>query len=231
MAIKTAAELAAACKGVAKNHKTLYVMGCFGAPMTPSNKDRYTRNHSYNQQTVRTVMIKSATANTFGFDCVGLIKGLLWGWSGNTSMNYGGAKYESNDVPDINADRMIQVCKNVSTNFASLKVGEVVWTTGHIGVYIGDGLAVECTPNWKNGAQITAVQNLGRKSGYNGRTWKKHGQLPYVSYPATPEKTIGQVAHEVILGKWGNGATRKAKLEAAGYNYLAIQNMVNKLLK
>lgn len=37
---------------------------------------------------------------------------------------------------------------------------------GHWGMYIGDGLAVECTPIWDNGAQITAVQNIGTKAGY-----------------------------------------------------------------
>lgn len=231
MAIKTAAELATACKGVAKNHKTLYIMGCFGAPMNSTNKDRYTRNHSYNRQTTRTVMIKSATPNTFGFDCVGLIKGLLWGWGGDKSKTYGGAKYEANGVPDISADQMIRACKNVSTNFSGIEVGEAVWTDGHIGIYIGDGLAVECTPNWKNGVQITSVHNISKKSGYNGRTWKKHGRLPYVSYTATHKKTTAQVAHEVLLGKWGNGATRKAKLEAAGYNYRAVQNIVNQMLK
>lgn len=231
MAIKTAAELAAACKGVEKNYKTLYIMGCFGAPMSRSNKDRYTRNHSYNRQTTRTVMIKSATPSTFGFDCVGLVKGLLWGWDGDKSETYGGAKYEANGVPDINADSMIKVCKNVSTNFSGIEVGEVVWTEGHIGVYVGNGLAVECTPNWKNGVQITAVHNIGRKSGYNGRTWKKHGKLPYVTYTAAHKKTTAQIAREVILGKWGTGATRKANLEAAGYNYRAVQNMVNQMLK
>ena len=69
MAIKTAKELAAAAENAAKYFKTLYVMGCFGAPMNSKNKDRYCRNHSYNRQTKRTVKIKAATADTFGFDC------------------------------------------------------------------------------------------------------------------------------------------------------------------
>lgn len=54
----------------AQNHKTLYVMGCFGAPMTAANKTRYTQNHKYNRQAARTAMIKAASADTFGFDCV-----------------------------------------------------------------------------------------------------------------------------------------------------------------
>ena len=43
--------------------------------------------------------------------------------------------------------------------------------------------------------------------------------------------TVKQIALEVIDGKWGNGVTRKNKLESAGYDYREVQNMVNYLLK
>jgi len=43
--------------------------------------------------------------------------------------------------------------------------------------------------------------------------------------------SIRDIALEVIDGKWGNGVTRKNKLESAGYNYREVQNMVNFLLK
>lgn len=182
MAIKTAAELAAAAKNVVQNYKTLYVMGCFGAPMTESNKTRYPKHHSYNRRYDRKPKINAATADTFGFDCVCLIKGLLWGWNGDASNIYGGAYYVCNGVPDLDADQMIKVCTDVSKDFSTIQVGEAVWMSGHIGVYIGDGLAVECTPIWKDGVQITAVQNIGSKEGYNARKWTKHGKLPYVTY-------------------------------------------------
>lgn len=84
---------------------------------------------------------------------------------------------------------MINACSDVSTDFRSIQVGEVVWLPGHIGVYIGDGLAVECTPIWKDGVQITAVLNIGTKRGYNGRTWVMHGKLPYVTYEAEEPHT------------------------------------------
>lgn len=187
MAIKTAAELAAMCKKVASEYKTLYVMGCFGAPMNAANKERYAQNHSYNRQTVRTVMIKSATSDTFGFDCVCLIKAILWGWSGNKGHTYGGAKYASNGVPDINADMMITKCKDVSTDFSKIQIGELLWNQGHVGIYIGNGKAVECTPAWKNGVQITDVLNV--KSG-TGHRWTKHGKLPYVSYTGAADDNV-----------------------------------------
>ncbi len=44
-------------------------------------------------------------------------------------------------------------------------------------------------------------------------------------------KTNEAVAKEVIQGKWGNGVDRKNRLTASGYDYLAIQSIVNKMLK
>lgn len=46
----------------------------------------------------------------------------------------------------------------------------------------------------------------------------------------TTKKTNEQIAKEVIAGKWGNGTERKKKLTEAGYDYSAIQKIVNKLL-
>lgn len=43
--------------------------------------------------------------------------------------------------------------------------------------------------------------------------------------------SITDIALEVIDGLWGNGVTRKNKLESAGYNYRQVQNKVNELLK
>lgn len=221
MSIKTGKDLAAAAESVAKNYKTLYVLGAFGWPMTDKMKQRAKKEQSYNQRSDRSAKIDAADAKTFGFDCVNLIKALLWGWSGDPSQNYGGAVYKSNDVPDINDSQMIKVCSDVSTDFSNIQVGEVVWMEGHIGVYIGNGLAVECTPKWNDCVQITAVHNIGKKSGYNGRTWTKHGKLPYVSYPAEVKPSANMVTIQLpVLKKGATGAQVKA-LQALliGYGY------------
>ena len=47
--------------------------------------------------------------------------------------------------------------------------------------------------------------------------------------PAQPKKSNEEIAKEVLAGKWGNNPQRKAKLEAAGYNYATIQALVNKM--
>lgn len=44
------------------------------------------------------------------------------------------------------------------------------------------------------------------------------------------KKTNAEIAHEVLEGKWGNDAERKKRLEAAGYDYNAVQALVNKLV-
>ena len=200
--VMKASEFVEKLKDVEKNHKTLYVMGCFGAPMTAANKKRYCDNHSYNRQAARTKMIKDSSPHTFGFDCVNLIKGILWGWIGDPKKTYGGAKYKANGVPDVGADSMIKLCSDVSTDFKKIQVGEVVWKKGHIGVYIGDGLAIECTPAWKNKVQITAVGNIGTKAGHNTRTWTNHGKLPYIDYTVEKEKPVNKV--DVALHKDDN---------------------------
>ena len=188
--IMKASDFVAKLKDIATNHKTLYVMGCFGAPMTAANKKRYIDHHPYNKQPARVKLINAASADTFGFDCVCLIKGVLWGWTGDKSKIYGGAKYATKGVSDVDANTMINLCSEVSTDFSKIEVGEAVWTNGHIGVYIGNGLAIECTPAWKNRVQITACNCS--KPGYKTRKWKKHGKLPYIDYTAgstAPTKT------------------------------------------
>ena len=43
------------------------------------------------------------------------------------------------------------------------------------------------------------------------------------------EKTIEELAYEVIAGKWGNGEERARRLIEAGYDYDAIQTKVNEM--
>lgn len=222
---------------IAKNYKTYYVNGAWGWPMNDAMKERAIREHSYNAKHAAQIMALSP--DTFGFDCICLIKGILWGWCGDLSKIYGGAGYACNGVPEITENAMIQRCNGATTNFSNVQVGEMLWMDGHAGIYIGDGLAVECTPSWKNGVQITAVLNIGAKQGYNGRKWTKHGNLPYFSYvggtvnqtqPTNPSNDLSQYTDEqladmVMAGKFGSGEARK---KALGSRYRAVQDIINK---
>ena len=44
------------------------------------------------------------------------------------------------------------------------------------------------------------------------------------------EKSLEEIAREVANGDWGNGAERRNRLTAAGYDYATVQKLVNKLL-
>lgn len=239
--IKTGADLAAAALETAKNFKTLYITGCFGWPMTESNKTRIKNEWEANRKEPRATNITKASVDTFGFDCVNLIKGLLWGWVGDVNQTYGGVKYQSNGVPDVDEGTMFNYCTEKSTNFDEIEIGEACWMQGHIGVYVGNGLCVECTPAWTNNVQITACNR--NVSGYNRRNWTKHGKLPWVTYtgkndesikPKTPTKRelhLGDTGEDVKalqkdlielgydLGSWGADGDFGAATDKAVRNF------------
>lgn len=90
-----------------------------------------------------------------------------------------------------------------------------------------------------SGGQITVIEgNYGdavkrRKLAVNGRYIRGYGVPNYdtVTTNATkPQKSVEEIAKEVIAGKWGAGEERKKKLAAAGYDYETIQAKVNDLL-
>ena len=70
------------------------------------------------------------------------------------------------------------------------------------------------------------LDDLGESN--KASTPKKTTKKP--STTTTTKKSNTEIAKEVLAGKWGNGETRKKKLEAAGYDYAAIQKIVNKLM-
>ena len=43
-------------------------------------------------------------------------------------------------------------------------------------------------------------------------------------------KTNQEIAQEILAGKWGNGAERRERLIAAGYNYNDVQSIVNAMV-
>ena len=52
-----------------------------------------------------------------------------------------------------------------------------------------------------------------------------------LSGKSSTTKSNEELAKEVIEGKWGNNPERKQKLSEAGYDYDAIQRIVNQKLK
>ena len=50
------------------------------------------------------------------------------------------------------------------------------------------------------------------------------------SKPATQRPSNSTIADQVIAGAWGNGPDRQKRLQAAGYDYNAVQALVNQKL-
>lgn len=67
-------------------------------------------------------------------------------------------------------------------------------------------------------------------AGYNAERIQEKVNLALQGSQSNDTKTMDAVAYEVIQGDWGNGEERKERLEAAGYDYDAVQQRVNELL-
>lgn len=176
----------------ALNSNTVYASGAFGASIGnyPNQLKRYYDNtlSRCGQTYADKVLAAAENPPAWCFDCCGLIKGILWSWDAEANSTYGGAVYKSNGVPDSGANSMISACADASTDFTNIIPGELLWIDGHVGVYIGDGYAIESSTAWLDKVQKTVVLNVKKAgSGEHGRKWTKHGRMPWVEYDAPLE--------------------------------------------
>lgn len=82
---------------------------------------------------------------------------------------------------------------------------------------------------WGNGEdRKTRLQNAGYN--YNEVQAAVNNKLSGKS-TSSNKKSNETIANEVIKGLWGNGTDRKNRLTAAGYDYNAIQKIVNQKLR
>lgn len=185
---------------VVKEYKTVYMWGTFGSAVKESLiQDKAVQYPEWYTEQRQYLFRKLLGKGYFAFDCVGLIKGTLWGWSGDKIKANGGATYISNGVVDTSANGMLKLLYDVSADFKNILMGEAVWMEGHIGIYIGEGKVIECTPIWENGCQITTCLNMKKNGidGLKGRKWTKHGKLPWVEYEV--EKPTVKPTQKVVL--------------------------------
>lgn len=77
------------------------------------------------------------------------------------------------------------------------------------------------------------TQKGGGADGYPGpQTWAALVKAPKAKAKPKPKgKTVGQLAQEVIDGKWGNDPERSRKLKAAGHDPKKVQAEVNRRLR
>lgn len=162
------------------------------------------------------------------FDCVLSVKCLLWNFRNDYKINSrGGTIYESNGVKDFTCNGALDLCTNVSTDFAHLTSGEYLCMKGtkynHTGIYLGNGKVFEDTTGWgTKRAIISDIDSKGNRSykGVKNLRWTYHGKLIYIDYSDSPVP-MGQVAilQETMNKQWNCGlavdnsfgpATRKA---------------------
>ena len=149
-------------------------------------------------------------------DCVGLIKGYCWTDGGQGVMESIGtdrefsSKYGGNGCPDKSANGMFTYAKSKGCDWGTMDSlpelpGVALRSDGHVGVYIGDGYAVE-----ERGFNYGCV-----KTRVSSRNWTHWYKLPFIDYgegaanvPAT-EHTLGSR----LLKKGMEGSDVKALQE------------------
>lgn len=82
------------------------------------------------------------------------------------------------------------------------------------------------TGAFSNKANADAMLSKVKAAGFDTYITTKSG----TAVSSTAKKSVDELAREVIQGLWGNGQDRKNRLQAAGYDYNAVQKRVNELL-
>ncbi|MDO4355818.1 MAG: peptidoglycan-binding protein [Clostridia bacterium] len=153
---------------------------------------------------------KDIAAGQICGDCVGgAIKWAVWSGLG-THKNV----YKSGGCPDTSADGMFAYCKNQGMAWGEIgtlpeQPGVALRRSGHVGVYIGDGKAVE----WRGfnyGCVVTQVA---------GRGWTHWYRMPWVEYGEDAVPAGGTA----LLG------SRLLKRGAKGNDVVLLQQALNDL--
>ena len=109
-------------------------------------------------------------------DCIGLIKGYSWYDPESGNINYG-----SNGMPDVSADQIYaQAAEKGSMATMPEIPGILVHAPGHIGIYIGNGYAIEAMGT-RYGVVKTAVAS---------RNWTGWCKNPYINYIEETEEVL-----------------------------------------
>ena len=132
---------------------------------------------------------------------------------------------------DVSEDEQAYAVDYLAKNMLPSEYIYLVFANDYKMDYLNEELAYLKFGNDK-GKWEFEIGNNQIKAGYNyDQVQAKVNELLSGTAPAAPAKSVEEVAREVIQGKWGNGADRKAALEKAGYSYDEVQAKVNALLK
>ena len=156
---------------------------------------------------------KDIAANQICGDCVGgAIKWAVWSQLGTQK-----SVYKSGGCPDASADGMFSYCKKQGMDWGAIASlpeipGVAVRSSGHVGVYIGDGKVVE----WRGFAYGCVTTDVKK------RPWTHWYKMPWVEYGAAGE-SVTATAPAVMLG------SRLLKNGARGDDVKQLQTILNEL--
>lgn len=163
------------------NCNTAYGKGTFGQKWTKTLANAKVKQYPdfYTDSVIASLNKKAEGSTLYVFDCVGLIKGIIWEWEK--------VKYKSNGLDDVSDQGLWdKYCVNKSSDFSNIIPGEIMHIKGHVGIYIGDGKVIECTNKWSKNVLVSSI-NKGDKY---YRAWSEHGKFNLLTYEgiATPSK-------------------------------------------
>lgn len=107
--------------------------------------------------------------------------------------------------------------------------------------YLADPPGAKTCGKWGKNITIRQYTSMGYLEGWTSRLdlnlaymdradWDKLCGKTIEPEKPTAKPTIDEIAQQVLDRKWGNGTERKKRLEAAGYDYNAVQKKVNELV-
>ncbi len=180
----TAKELLTILEEIEKAGKDVYAKGCYGQTLTKTLLQSK-RNQSPSMKAwydAQSVQDKSKTNYEYlmtklgyqGFDCVCLIKGILWGSRPGRC-----GTYKSNSVPDVTANGLFERCTDVTADLNEMEEGMCIWMSGHVGIVAGKDVVYETSP--KTGRVV--------KRAVSKQPWKKVGYLPWITYKGATADT------------------------------------------
>ena len=196
--------------------KSAYMWGEFGRKITNSTISQKAAQYPSRYTAVRQKTLKNCVGKDYiGCDCVGLYKYFLWTDGGTKSA----ISYKS--ATDRSTSGMYNAAVKRGTIDTLPEVpGIVLYMSGHVGVYIGNGEAVECTlGKYGDGIVKTKVE---------GRGWTHWLQMPEIDYSNTETpKAEAPKTETVTSGNTPSNTTKPAATPATSeYITMTVQPSV-----
>lgn len=180
---------------------------------------------------------KAIAARKVCADCIGLIKGFFWTNGGKGVLEYvnGGEKftnkYGSNGCPDKGANSMLTWLKSKGCKHGTIDTlpdvpGILLFKSGHVGVYVGDGWAVEA-----QGFAYGIVKTKVSKRPWTEWAYLPESMLQYdgstVVLPETPDKPAEEV--KPTASKLGSRTLKLTSPMMNGDDVEEMQTRLNEL--